>query len=191
MISWRGAWLGACLALPFGAAAAAQPEGHYVYVPPGAMVLVLPAPAAMAVPAGFPMAPMLAPQNGLIRRMMADIDAMIAMPFPDPQDMVRSVMQGMPRGVPGSGVVMTSLSTGNGVCRETITYGLPGADGQPQVKVTRTGNACGAVTTSGPLGVTETLPAPAMPAPTVPRGEKLWSVGYPPQPVTRAAPPRT
>ena len=49
MMKGRGALLGACLALPFvfqaGAAGAAQPEGgHYVYVPAGATVVVLPAP---------------------------------------------------------------------------------------------------------------------------------------------------
>ena len=127
------ALFGACLALPLimgaGAAGAAQPEGgRYVYVPPGAMVVFLPLPGAtvsqrqtLAEPVGFPVARMIAEQDAMVRHMMADMDSLMAS-LPDPQQMIRSVMDGMPRAAPGSGVVMTSLSSGNGTCSETITY---------------------------------------------------------------------
>jgi len=192
------ALLGACLALPVAAyadqAMAAQPDGgHYVYVPPGAMVMVLPAPGvaalpnqAMPVPADFPVARMIAEQDSMIRRMMADMDSLMATPLPDPQQMIRSVMDGMRQPMPGSGIVVTSISTGNGTCSETITYGSPAAGGQPQVKVTRTGNACGAITSSGPIGATQ-----AMPAPVSPGRERLWTIGYPPHRVATGTPPRT
>ena len=126
MTMGRGALLGACLALPLmaGAAGAAQPDGgRYIYLPPGAMVIVLPGPGVsvmphqtLAAPADFPVAHMIAEQQSMIRSMMADMDSMMAMPMPDPQQMIRSVMQGMPQVAPGSGIVMTSMSSGNGTC---------------------------------------------------------------------------
>ena len=117
------AMFGACLALPLimgaGAAGAAQPDGgRYVYVPPGAMVVFLPLPGAMtlprqalAEPVDFPVARMIVQQDAMMRHMMADMDSLMTS-LPDPQQMIRSVMSGMPQAVPGSGVVMTSLSIG-------------------------------------------------------------------------------
>ena len=180
---------------------AAQPEGgHYVYVPAGATVLVLPGPGATAlpnhavsVPAEFPVARLIAQQDAVMQRMFADMDSLMAMPLPDPQQMIRSVMNGVPAAVLGSGVVMTSMSTGDGVCSETITYGYPADGGQPQVKVTRSGDACGSITSSGPIGVTEGVPGPQpiAPQPVAPNHERLWTIGYPPHPIRVAAPPRT
>ena len=197
--------LGACLALPVAAyaghALAGQPEaGHYVYVPAGATVLVLPGPAAavmpdrpLPAPADFPVARLIAQQDAMMQRMFADMDALMAAPFPDPQQMIRSVMSGVPQSVPGSTVVMTSIAGGNGVCSETITYGYPASGGQPQVKVVRTGNACGVITSSGPIGVTETMPGSpqVIPQPATPPHERLWTIGNPPHPVTTGTPPRT
>jgi len=191
------ALLSACLALPVAAVAdhgmAAQPDGgRYVYIPPGAMVLVLPGPGVAALPgqampmaADFPVARMIAEQDSMIRRMMADMDSLMAT-LPDPQQMIRSVMNGVPQPMAGSGIVVTSISSGNGTCSETITYGSPNAGGQPRVKVTRTGNACGAITSTGPIGVTQTAPTPV-----TPRHERLWTVGDPPHPVNTGTPPRT
>lgn len=204
MTMGRGALLGACLALPLmaGAAGAAQPDGgRYIYLPPGAMVVVLPGPGVsvmphqtLAAPADFPVAHMIAEQQSMIRSMMADMDSMMAMPMPDPQQMIRSVMQGMPQVAPGSGIVMTSMSSGNGTCSRTITYGYPAAGGQPQVKVTQTGDACGALPSpGGPIGVTQTVPEPqpVAPAPVAPHRDRLWTIGYPPHPVTAGTPPHT
>ncbi len=202
----RGAVLGAaCLALPLmlqsGTAGAAQPDGgHYVYVPPGAMVVVVPGygAAAMpnpteAVPTDFPVARLVAQQESMMRRMMADMDSMMAMPMPDPQQMIRSVMQGMPQVGPGSGVVITSVSSGNGTCSQTVTYGTPGDDGRPVVKVTQAGDACGSLGPSGPIGVTQTVPTPqpVIPAPAAPNHQRLWTIGDPPHPIATGTPPRT
>jgi hypothetical protein len=115
------------------------------------------------------------------------------MPMPDPEQMIRSVVQGLPQVTPGSDMVLTQISSGNGTCGETIIYGPPGADGQQQVKVTRNGNACGSITESGPLGVAQMTPAPhpVAPATVTPPHERLWSVEHPARPVTVHTPPRT
>lgn len=204
MTETRGALLGACLALPIvltGVAGAAQPEsGHYVYVPAGAMVVVLPAPDATvplnrtaAMPADLPVLNMIAQQDRMMQHMMADMDALMTAPLPDPQQMIRSVMQGMPHTAPGSGIVMTSTLSGNGVCSETITYGYPANGGQPQVKVSRSGSGCGAVTPSAPVAIQETMPTPQpmMPAPVAPNHQRVWTIGYPPHPIATGTPPRT
>jgi hypothetical protein len=191
MIGTRSALLATTLLLT-APALAAQPEGgHYVYVPPGATVVMLPAAASPALQADFPVIRMMAQQQAMMQQMMAGMDSMMATPMPDPEQMIRSVMDGMPRTLPGSGVVLTQISTGNGTCSETIVYGAPGANGQPQVHVTRTGNACGVITTTGPIGVTQTVPAPQPIAPTTttPPQDRLWHVSYPARPVTVHTPP--
>jgi len=194
MIGTRSALLatGLLLAAP---AMAAQPEGgRYVYIPAGATIVLLPA-ASPTVPVDLPVARLVAQQQAMMQRMMADMDALMATPMPDPEQMTRSVMDGMPQALPGSGVVLTQISSSAGMCSETIVYGPPGADGQPQVKVTRTGNACGAVTANGPIGVTETTPpAPetALPATVTSPQDRLWHVSYPARPVTiHTTSPRT
>lgn len=196
------ALFGACLALPLimgaGAAGAAQLDGgRYVYVPPGAMVVFLPLPGAtvsqrqvVTTPADYPMTRMIAEQESMMRHMMANMGSLMAS-LPDPQQMMRSV--GMPQAVPGSGVVMTSLSSGNGTCSETITYGYPANGGQPRVHVSRTGNACGALMSTGPVAVTQTTPSlrQTLPEPVARPHERLWTVGYPPHPITTGTPPRS
>jgi hypothetical protein len=198
------ALFGACLALPLimgaGAAGAAQPDGgRYVYVPPGAMVVFLPLPGAtvlprqaLTTPGDFPVTRIIAEQESMMRHMMADMDSLMAS-LPDPQEMIRSVMSGMPQAVPGSGVVMTSLSSENGTCSETITYGYLANGGQPRVHVSRTGNACGALMSTGPVGVTQTAPPlrQTLPGPVARPHERLWTVGYPPHPITTGTPPRS
>ena len=87
-----------------------------------------------------------------MRRMSAEMDSLMATAMPDPEQMMRSVMQGVPQAAPGSGVVVTSISTGSGTCSQTITYGYPGTGGQPTVHVSSTGNACGVLGSSGPIG---------------------------------------
>jgi hypothetical protein len=192
-MSRRTALFGACLALPLmalaGTAGAAQPDrGHYVYVPPGAAVVIVP--GGMEAVA-MPFAPVFAQQDSMLRRMVADMDRLMSMPMPDPQQMIRSVMDGMPSAAPGSSVVVTSVSTGNGTCSQTITYSYPGNGAAPVTRVSQSGNACGTVTSSAPIGVTQTLPAPAAPQKVAPRHDRLWSVGYPPHPVSTGTPPRT
>ncbi len=191
MIGTRSALLAASL-LAAAPAVAAQPSGgHYVWVPPGATLVLVP--SAPATPVDFPVAQMVAQQEAMMQRMFADMDQLMATAIPDPDRMIRSVMQGVPQMSPGSGLVVTSITTGNGTCSQTITYGYPGNGSRPTVKVSSSGNACGALKGSGPFEVREPLPSPqqVVPAPMAPRHERLWTVGYPPHPVMTGVPPRT
>lgn len=135
MIGTRSVLLATSLLLA-APAMAAQPEGgRYVYVPPGATIVLLPA-AAPTVPVDFPVARMVAQQQAMMQQMMANMDALMATPMPDPEQMIRSVMDGMPQTLAGSGVVLTQMTSGAGTCSETIVYGPQGVDGLPQVKLT-------------------------------------------------------
>ncbi len=192
MIGARSALLGAGLLLSTPAAMAAPPEGgHYVWVPNGAEVVVLP--AQTAAPVDFPVARMIAQQEAMMQRMFADMDSLMGTTLPDPEQMIRSVMQGMPQAPAGSSVVVTSITTPSGTCSQTITYGYPGNDSPPVVNVSSSGNACGTIHSSGPLTVTQPMPGPqtVVPAPATPRHERLWTVGYPPHRISTGIPPRT
>ncbi len=183
----RKALLAASLLIAAPAVAAQPDAGHYVWVPNGATVVLLP---------GVPSAPvmrMIAQQDAMMHRMFADIDSLMTTAMTNPEQMIRSVMQGMPRVALGSGIVVTSISTGQGTCSQTITYRYPGNGGRPMVKVNSAGNACGAIRSSGPIEMTHTMPTPrpVIPAPVAPRHERVWTIGNPPHPVTTGAPPRT
>lgn len=182
--------LGAILALPFlcvakNASAAPPPTGgHYVYVPAGATVVVLPGPAmseapgyVTSAPMRFPIASMIAQQDAMMQRMIADMNAMFATPMPDPQQIFEAAMRGMPQSGAGTGVFLTSVSTGRGVCSETITYDYPANGGQPHVHVARTGNDCGAVTVQGPTSpVAAPLEPRAIPNMAPPSASpRLWT----------------
>jgi hypothetical protein len=130
-------------------------------------------------------APVFAQQDSMLRRMVADMDRLMSMPMPDPQQMIRSVMSGMP---PGSGVVTTFFSNGSQTCSQTITYGSAANGGPPVVRVSSSGNGCGVVRPSGPISVARPAPAPQ---PVTPPHEKLWTIGYPPHAVPVHVPPRT
>jgi hypothetical protein len=192
MTGTRSALLATSLLLTAPAMAAQPAEGgHYVYVPPGATVVLLPA-AAPTLPVEFPVVRMMAQQQAMMQRMMADMDALMAMPMPDPQQMIRSVMAGMPQTAPGAGMMLTQIASGAGTCSETVVFGPPGANGQPQVKVTRTGDACAPMAaTNEPIGVTQTTPKVMPPATVTPPQDRLWHVGYPARPVTIHTSPRT
>jgi len=193
MIGTRSALLATSLLLAVPVMAAQPEGGRYVYVPPGATIVLLPV-AAPTVPVDFPVARLVAQQQAMMQRMMADMDALMATPMPDPEQMIRSVMDGMPRTAPGSGVVLTQISSGSGSCSETIVYGPQGANGEQQVKVTRTGDACGPITSNEPIGVTQSAPPPQTvpPATATSPPDRLWHVSYPARPVTiHAVSPRT
>lgn len=176
----RNALLGAGLLLA-GPAMAAADSGHYVWVPAGATVVLVPSTLTTAV--DFPAARMIARQRAMMDRVFADMDQLMAMPMPDPGQMIRSVMQGMPQPMPGAGVVVTSITTGNGTCSQTVTYDYPDHGGQPTVKVSSTGDACGVTRPAAPLQVQQPTPAP-----TAPRQERLWHVDYPAQPIAIGKP---
>jgi hypothetical protein len=194
--------LGTILAVPFlcaaGSASAAPPAAdHYVYVPPGATVVVLPAPAMTAMPVAvteapmvFPVARMIAQQNAMVQRMIADMNAMFAMPMPDPQELIEAAMRGMSPAGPAIGVFVTSVSSGSGVCSETVTYGSPASGGMPEVHVTRSGNGCGTVTMPAPASPVATPVAPhAIPgmAPTS-SPPRLWTASDTARPIGRVHP---
>jgi hypothetical protein len=184
------ALLGASVALPLvlaaGSAAAQSQGGHYVYVPPGEVAVIVPPVAA--APADFPVARIFAQQEAMMRHMMADMDTLLATPMPDPDQMIRSVMSGMPQVPPGSSLLVTSFSTGNGTCSQTITYDYPANGGQPLVNIRSSGNACGRLNPSAPITVTQPVPSQR---PTIPQThERLWSIGYPPHPIMTDVPSR-
>jgi hypothetical protein len=194
--------LGAILAVPFlcaakSAGAAPPPTGRYVYVPAGATVVVLPGRAMAAVPVNisptpmaFPVAGMIAQQDAMMQRMIADMNAMFAMPMPDPQQFIEAAMHSMPQPGSGTGVLMTLVSSGRGVCSETITYDYPANGAKPQVHVVHSGNACGDVTMPGPASpvaapivpraIPDTAPASAPP--------RLWTARDNARPVGRRNP---
>jgi len=187
MIGTRSALLAASLFIAAPAVAAPPDQGHYVWVPAGASVVLVP--AARPQPVDFPVARLIAQQEAMMDQMMADMVSLMAMPLPGPNQMIHSAMQGLPQMVPGTGVVVTSVISGSGTCSQTMTYDYPGQGGQPTIQVSSTGNACGAVHPGGPVYVVQPAPAPQ---PTVMQPkERLWTVGYPPKPIKMDVPPRS
>jgi hypothetical protein len=204
----RNALLGACLALPLAAygasATAAPPSGpQTINVPPGAVVLILPgagemAPPAVgapAVPAGDPLLRMVGEQDAMMQHMMAEMTAAFAQPtwpFTQPtwpaqiDRTIQAAFGGLPTNLPGAGMVVTSFSGGPGVCTERMTYVYPANGAQPQVTMTHSGNACGAIGVTDPRSVMQPLPAQPPEAPTAApsHGPRLWTVSDPPREIT-------
>jgi hypothetical protein len=207
----RKALLGTCLALPLAGFAgmahanSARAE-RIIRVPAGSVVLVLPGAAPNlaldsavlpAFPADFPMLRMMAAQDAMMRQMMQQVRQLdrMTMAMPDPAQTINAAMAGMPRlrVAPGTSVVTTMVSNGRGVCRETITYRITPNGMQPQAHVVQSGNDCGALTATGPIGATQTLPSVPTPrrytAPiAVPHHPRLWTVGDPPHPMVAGVP---
>jgi hypothetical protein len=197
----RIALFGACLALPAAIAggAMAQPAdaSRVIQVPPGTVVLILGAPNVMAAgapvvsapaPEAMPMLQLIAQQQAMMQRMVADMDSLFP-PMPDPAQMIRAAMEAAGQaGAAGTpGVTMTSVGGGHGVCGESVSYVFNGNGAQPIVHVTRYGDACGAAAPGGAQNVTE----PQQPVPTHANQPKVLDIGYPAQPVTDGVPPRT
>jgi hypothetical protein len=209
----RNALLGACLALPlaaYGASAiAAPPTGpQTITVPPGAVVLILPSPAAMtppdatALPANDPLLRMVAEQNAMMRNMMADMNAAFAQPtWPFTQPIgpmqldrtIQAAFGGLPTNVPGAGMVFTSVSGGSGVCSQQMTYVYPANGAKPQVTVTHSGNACGALGVTGARNVMQAAPdqPPQTPTAAPSHSPRLWTVSDPPQQIVTTGTPRS
>jgi hypothetical protein len=175
---------GLALALP---AMAASPEGgRYVWVPGGVTVVLLPSgPTLETAPADVSLVGMFARQDAMVRQMLADMNALMNRPMPEPQEMLRSITQDIPAGIPGAGVVITSITTGAGTCSQTITYGSPTSNGQPRMTVSNSGNACGAI--AAPTGQTVIAPD-SVPVPSAAPQQRVWDVNYPAQPVRTARP---
>jgi len=204
----RNALLAACLALPLAAyggfAIAGPPSGpQTITVPPGAVVLILPSAAGMtppaisapALPAGDPLLRMVAEQNAMMHNVMAQMNAAFAQPM-SPAQMDRTIQAafaGLPTNMPGAGMVVTSFSGGPGVCSERMTYLYPASGAKPQVTVTRSGNACGALGVTGARNMMQATPAqpPQAPTATPSHGPRLWTVSDPPQDITPSGTPRS
>jgi hypothetical protein len=123
-----------------------SPQGRMIEVPPGAVVLVLPAGAvqAPAVDAAFPFPDMPSPV-AMIRQMdqmMADMQRSFANPgWLDGNRPIDAAMPGMPQPDGAvAGVVVTSFSDGHGTCTQRVTY--KGDGSAPVVQVSSTGDAC-------------------------------------------------
>jgi hypothetical protein len=192
----RGALLGAALSLPLaafaGSAQAEQPDGgRTIYVPPGAMVVILPGPGAITapnmvnagVPDAMPMMQLIAQQQTAMQRMIADMNAMFR-PLPDPNAMLRMAFGS---GAP-FGISVMPMAGGPGVCSQSISIVERGDGSAPIVKTSQSGDACGALGIGKPQGVNEISPATPQMAP---HGPKVLEIGYPPHPVTNGTPPRT
>jgi hypothetical protein len=191
----RLALFGAALALPavFAGGSLAQPAdgARVIQVPPGAMVLVIGAPQGSSVqapvvaataPDAFPMMRLIAQQQAMMQRMMADMDSLFP-PMPDPMQMVRAAMEAVHQ----PGVMTTSIAGGHGVCGESVSYTFSGPGTQPVVHVTRYGDACGERAPSGAQDVA----VPQQVAPPAARQPRVLEIGYPPHPVPVGSAPRT
>jgi hypothetical protein len=143
-------------------------QGRVITVPPGAVVLVLPA-GAVAAPAfdtgfGFPDMPSPVAMIRQMDQMMADMQRSFAS-F-DPNRTIEAAMGGPPPAAgPVAGVVVTSFSDGHGTCTQRITY--KGDGSAPVVQVASTGDACASagLPAATPAVQTPTLPTPAHPGP--------------------------
>ena len=187
MIGTRSALLAASLFVAGPAIAAIPSDGHYVWVPAGDAVVVTPNGPTRQVE--FPVVDIFARQEAMMQQMMADVDAMMAMPTPGPDQLMQAAMRGMPQVAPGSSVVVTSISIPGGTCSQTVTYGAPSQGAQPVVKVVSTGNACGAIHATGPINVAQ--PAPAPQPPVQQPHQRPWTISYPAHPITTGVSPRT
>jgi hypothetical protein len=139
-----------------GIAAAQNPSraSRAIEVPPGAVVLVLPAGSMPAtswsgpmVDAAFQFAAM-PDMSRMIRQMdqmMLDAQRAFANPaWTDPARTIEAAMRQMPAAEgPVSGVVVTSFSDGRGTCTQRVVYSGNGA--APKVNVSSTGNACASI----------------------------------------------
>ncbi len=125
-------------------------HGRVIQVPPGAVVLVLPAGTPMqSMPAfnaafpfpAFPFAAMPSPAGMFreIEQVMANAQRAFANPAWTVQN--RTIDVAMPQaGSPYTSVVVTSVSDSHGTCTRRITYAGNGA--APKVEVSSTGDAC-------------------------------------------------
>ncbi len=170
MIASRGALVGAMAAAALLAGVGAgfaqsQPPAasRLIAVPPGAVVLVLPAGtvAGPAEEAAFPFPDMPSP-FAMIRQMdqmMADMQHSFALQAAALRDLPEGALPQAAGSV--AGVVVTSFSNGHGTCTQRITYRGDGS--APVVQVSSSGgNACAGV--GLPAGA-PAIQAPAHPGP--------------------------
>jgi hypothetical protein len=117
----------ASVAAGFAQSPSAQGKMRMIDVPPGAVVLVLPAGTAAPTDVAFPFPDMPSPVAMI--RQMDQMMANMQRAFADPAAMGQV-----------AGVVVTSFSNGHGTCTQRVTYGGNGA--APVVQVSSTGDGC-------------------------------------------------
>jgi hypothetical protein len=137
----------------------------------------------------FAGASLIAQQDAMMRRMIRDIDSVMAMVTRGPRQIIRSATGAMAAFAPRMNVVVTSVSIGGRTCSQTVSYEYSGNGRRPHVAVSRTGDGCGTMRSPSPPEVVRALPEPphASPAPRA----RLWTVGYPLRPKPAGVPPRT
>ncbi|HEY3911718.1 MAG TPA: hypothetical protein VGM07_17790 [Stellaceae bacterium] len=111
-----------------------------------------------------------ADQQAAAARLIAEAQAMAEAPIwlVGPSPAVEAAMASMPPAGPGrvAGVVMTAAASGLHTCSETMTYAYSGNGAAPQVKVSKSGNAC---PPGAPFGIeTNQGVMPMSPAPMAP-----------------------
>ncbi|MGH7031239.1 MAG: hypothetical protein ACREE9_07750 [Stellaceae bacterium] len=172
------------------AADAGYPAGMRVYSDaagaPAAILVMLPGPGegwtadpALWATQGFDV---VAPPPSALHRLAADreaaFDRLIAQAqamanapvwLIGPSPAIEAAMASLPPAGAGqvSGVVVTSAASGPRTCSETMTYAYRGNGAAPQVKVSKSGNACSPGSAFGietHQGVVPTSPAPMSPA---------------------------
>jgi len=114
-----------------------------IEVPPGAVVLVLPATGPLDAAFPFPDMPSPAAMIRQMDQMMADMQRSFGSPaWIDPNRTIDAALRDMPQANGAvSGMVVTSFSDGHGTCTQRVTYTGNGA--AQTVQVSSTGDACG------------------------------------------------
>jgi hypothetical protein len=132
--------------------------------------------AAMTTPFGGDLQGLFAAQEASMRAMQREMQSVAATAFGGPGQTIEVAMP-----PPGNGQVsriyISSFSSGQGSCSQTLTYAYPGNGVAPVVKVHSTGDACGKAATDG----SATLPTAHVPQ-RAPDGVKLLEVSAPTQP---------
>ncbi len=146
-----------------------------------AVAVLVPVAEATAVPdmPADPFAALLAQQDAAVRQMLA-FQAAGTQPDGAGAGAVEAALGGMPG---GSSVIVSSFSSGEGSCSQTVTYDDRGG-AAPVVQVRQSGDACGAFSRQGSGTVPAALPPSdpatqspdAVPAPR--SGPKLIEAGY-------------
>ena len=181
-------------AYPTAAPVAAVPSGERVYAVgpggPAAILVMLPGPGdvltadpALWAAQGFDVVTpppseiyqLAADREAAFDRLIAQAQAMADAPIwlVGPNPAIEAAMASMPRSGPGevSGVVVTSMASGAGMCSERMIYSYSGNGAPPKVSVSKSGD-CPAGSPFGSVGGgSNPAIAPPMPAvhPNAPR----------------------
>ncbi len=170
----RVAWIAVPTALVCGGAVAQQiipvPSGVVVILTPGQMPGTAKTPVLVETQQAAPIAVspgsierLIADQQAIMDRMMADMNAMFA-PMASPTQMIRAMMG------PGGGMPAAVGS----YCEQSISVTYNGRGTRPVVKVSRSGTGC------GPAAGTASMPT--LTTPPAQRGPRILNISNPSEP---------